>query len=79
MNGCVPQFLLPLSGIMEVAEGETIVLEVGVHGRPLPDVEWFLNGREIKGHSQSNRGPNFEHRNELRIHPATQLGILKLS
>jgi hypothetical protein len=48
MNRCVPQFLRPLSGMMEVYEGDSILLEVRVHGRPLPEVEWFRNGQEIK-------------------------------
>ena len=68
MNRCAPQFLRPLSGVMEVGEGESILLDVRVHGRPLPEVEWFRNGMEIKqGVSQFGNGTH-----ELRIPHVTQ-------
>lgn len=47
-NRCAPQFLKPLSGTMEITEGEELVLDVTVHGKPAPEVEWTLNGDEIK-------------------------------
>ena len=42
-----PRFLLPLSGTIEVIEGESYILEVRVHGHPRPEVEWYKNGQEI--------------------------------
>lgn len=67
MNRCAPQFLRPLSGMMEVGEGEAILLEVRVHGRPLPEVEWFRNGEEIQKGYSSDHGHH-----ELRIPRVTQ-------
>ena len=47
-NRSAPQFLRPLSGTMELTEGDELVLDVTVHGKPTPEVEWILNGSEIK-------------------------------
>lgn len=33
---------------MELTEGEELVLDVSVHGRPTPEVEWIRNSDEIK-------------------------------
>ena len=68
MNRCAPQFLRPLSGMMEVCEGDSVVLDIRVHGRPLPEVEWFHNGQEI-----TQLGTQLENGvHELRIWRVTQ-------
>ena len=68
MNPCAPRFLLPLSGTVEVTEGESFVLEVRVHGHPPPEVEWFKNGQELSsGYSTSSQG-----KLEMRINNVTQ-------
>lgn len=56
-NRSAPQFLRPLSGTMELTEGDELVLDVTVHGKPTPEVEWILNGSEIKNaNTYSNQG-----------------------
>ena len=68
MNPCAPRFLLPLSGTVEVTEGESFVLEVRVHGHPSPEVEWFKNGQELNtSYSTSPQG-----KLEMRINNVTQ-------
>jgi hypothetical protein len=42
---------------MELTEGDELVLDVTVHGKPTPEVEWILNGSEIKNaNTHSNQG-----------------------
>ena len=69
MNPCAPRFLLPLSGTVEVTEGESFVLEVRVHGHPPPEVEWFKNGQELLNSSYSTSSQG---KLEMRINNVTQ-------
>uniref|UniRef100_A0A914WDR8 Muscle M-line assembly protein unc-89 n=1 Tax=Plectus sambesii TaxID=2011161 RepID=A0A914WDR8_9BILA len=46
-EGIAPDFTEPIKAV-EVAEGETAVLECKVVGEPAPEIKWFKGGEEIK-------------------------------
>lgn len=46
-EGIAPDFVEPIRAV-EVAEGETAVLECKVVGEPAPEIKWFKGGEEIK-------------------------------
>lgn len=48
MNGKPPHFIIPLHPITTVMDGEPIVLQCVVTGKPCPKIVWYRNGKVIQ-------------------------------